>query len=73
MSTILGHLSTFQQAEDLFDDFLDQSGDVTILGVEYQRSRILKSLDPIAYRTALFDFIDGEGVDSDDLDGEPSV
>ena len=47
--------------------------DEIILGVEYDRSRILREIDPTAYRCGLHDFIDAEGIDSDDLDGEPSV
>lgn len=41
-----------------FDDCLDAEGDVEIGCCAFSRSRILKELDPIAYRTGLLDFND---------------
>lgn len=70
MSYLSNVVTTWQQAENLWDDFLDIGGDVTIAGIEFQRSRILREVDPIAYRCGLNDFLDGEGIDSDDLDGD---
>lgn len=64
---------TWAQAEESFDALLDEAGTVEIAGISFDRSRILREIDPTAYRCGLHDFIDAEGIDSDDLEGEPSV
>ena len=64
---------TWNEAEASFDDLLDCEGTIEIMGISFDRSRILREIDPIAYRSGLFDYIDAEGIDSDDLEGEPSV
>ena len=63
--------TTWREAEESFDEQLDNGGAVEIAGLDFWPSTILKECDPIAYRCYLYDFIDGEGVDSDDLEGEP--
>ena len=66
--------TSWEDAEQSFDDMLDESsGPVVIAGIEFRAAQVLKEVDPIAYRTSLFDYVDGEGIDSDDLDGEPSI
>ena len=65
--------ATWQDAEERYDELLDTEGPVEVSGLPFNRSRVLRELDPIAYRCGLFDFIDGEGWDSDELDGDPSV
>ena len=62
--------TTWEQAAESFDELLDEPGPVVILGVEYDRSRIVRTLDPINYRSELFNYVDSFGVDSDDLDGD---
>lgn len=64
---------TWAEAEESFDDFLDITEGVEIMGITFSRSRILREIDPTAYQTGLAEYIDAEGIDSDDLDGEPSV
>lgn len=46
--------------KEMFDEFLDEPGSIRIVGIDYDRSRILKEVDPIAYRETFFAFIDGE-------------
>ena len=54
---------------DLVDELLDMDGDVTIAGVTFSRSYILKRLDPIAYREILLDTVNAHIEDlQDDLD-----
>lgn len=63
-------METWQQAIDAFDDFLDSTeAEVVVFGMKFFPAQILKECDPIAYRCSLMDFIDSEGVDSDDLEG----
>lgn len=65
-------MKTWDDAVDQYDELLDSDGDVPVAGVSFSPSRILRELDPIAYRCGLFDFIDSEGIDSDDLTGDMS-
>lgn len=43
---------------DQFDEFLDESGIVSIAGYTYAPSYALESLDPVAYRCGLNDYAD---------------
>lgn len=63
-------MDTWNDAVDQYEEWLDADGDVLIAGISFSPSYILQELDPIAYRCGLFDFIDGEGIDSDDLTGD---
>lgn len=59
--------------EKLYDDMLDECyGPVTIAGLEYQHSEAQKSIDPIAYRCSVSDFIDSECQNDilEEVDGE---
>ncbi|MGV2479765.1 UNVERIFIED_CONTAM: hypothetical protein IGO34_23300 [Salmonella enterica subsp. enterica serovar Weltevreden] len=42
--------------EDRFDEMLDELYEsITVAGIEFEPSRILKECDPIAYRVYLYD------------------
>ena len=43
---------------DEYDSLLDESGPVTVAGLEFYPSRILGELDQIAYRCGLNDYVD---------------
>ena len=43
---------------DQYDEMLDESGEVFAGGVGFYPSRVLKNLDPIAYRCGLYDYVD---------------
>lgn len=46
---------------DMFDDFIDETSEkITILGMHYQPSRVLKEIDYIAYRRCFADWLDDE-------------
>lgn len=60
--------TNWTEAMDSFDDLLNSDDTVEIAGIEFYRSELLKKADPIAYRCGLLDYIDGCGVNSDDLD-----
>lgn len=53
-----------------FDEMLNEGGPVIIMGQEFDKARILREIDPISYRSNLFDYIDGCGIDSDNLQEE---
>lgn len=44
--------------EDDFDEVLDEGGAVVVGGCEFLPSRILRELDPVAYRCGLNDYVD---------------
>jgi len=54
--------------ESSFNEFLDEQGDVEILGMSYLKSTILKEVDPVAFRCCLADYVDGQEVE--EIDGE---
>ena len=59
-------LSTAESLEQAFCEAMDEEGPVTILGISFDRSTILKEMDPIAYDTELTNFFDAMGFDRDE-------
>ena len=53
---------------EMVDDIFDSEGDVEIGNLSFNRSQILRELDPIAYREAVNDYIDSmiEDLDPED-------
>ena len=43
----------------MYEEMLDCEGPVSVCGMKFDASRILKKLDPIAYRCGMNDFVDG--------------
>lgn len=63
-------LTTWTEAYEAYDDMLDETnGPVKIGELEYSTSRVLRVVDPIAYRVGLSDWLDSEGIDTDALEG----
>lgn len=60
----------YTEAIAAYDEALNGDGQVYIAGIEFTPSVVLYGIDPIAYRVGFFDWLDGEGIDSDDLDDE---
>tara|TARA_R100001510_G_C7649768_1_gene207238 strand:- start:1631 stop:1825 length:195 start_codon:yes stop_codon:yes gene_type:complete len=52
-------------AEEMYDEWLDSMGEVEVCGLTYCASRVLKEIDPIAYRCGFNDFLDAEGYEID--------
>jgi len=46
-----------------FDAMLDEHGPVVIDGITFDRSRILRELDPTGYRCGVLDYTDATGYD----------
>lgn len=55
----------YEVSEDDFDSYLDDEGSVTVCGIEFYPSDILKSCDTIAYRCAKSDY--ESNIDLDDV------
>lgn len=64
-------METYTEAIEAFNDLLDDLYGETKIGVvSIPASRVLRECDPIAYRCEFLDWLDGEGVDSDSLEGD---
>lgn len=48
---------------DAYDEALDSEGPVTVCGIGFYPSRILKELDPVAYRCGYNDWVDSDQCD----------
>ena len=63
---------TDYELEELYKDFIDETTPtITIWGMEYEASRVLLEVDPIAYRVGFSDWLDTLD-DCDDCEKNPS-
>ena len=60
-------IKTMEQAYEYYDSMLDSEGLVTVAGMIFYPSDVLKEMDPIAYRTNFNDYMDAIGIDTDEL------
>lgn len=66
-------IETWYDAEQAFDEMLDTNYPVIEIGyLIFSPSEVLFKCDPVAYRTGLLDWLDAEGIDTDELEGFPS-
>ena len=64
---------TVEDALERYDEMLDECYPVALPEFGgFDASRVLRALDPIAYRCGFYDWLDGEGIDSDTLTGDDS-
>lgn len=56
-------MSAREMVEEMVDEMLDMEGDVVIGGLSFSRSRIVKQLDPIAYRIMVKEYADSRILD----------
>ena len=49
---------TESQAEQIYDDMLDELYSIKIGSIDFRGSNILKQLDPIAYRCGFTEYLD---------------
>lgn len=64
-------MDTFEETHAAYADMLRECyGDVNVAGLNYDMARVLADVDPTAYRCGYLDYLDSEGIDSDDLTGE---
>ncbi len=61
-------IRTMEQLADAYADAIDQSTeDVVIAGMTFLPSRVLREVDPTAFRCGMLDYADAHGIDTDDL------
>lgn len=53
-----GPINTEEDMEINFQDLLDESEPVMLLGQAYSPARVLKLVDPVMYRQAFLDYLD---------------
>ena len=59
---------TDDELHEQYDEALDEEGAVTVAGMRFWPSGILKNMDEVAYRTGFNDWLDGQ--DYIEIDGE---
>lgn len=68
-----GHLMLLEITEgmltEMYDEMLDEHGEVRIGTLTYSASEVLKAVDPIAYRTGLSDYADSLIQDGYEVEG----
>ena len=57
---------TEQEAYEAYDEYLDEQPDVIIGSLSYAPSRVLKLVDPTAYRCGFSDFMDWNEIKEDE-------
>lgn len=56
-----GHEYTDDELDAMYAEWLDEfDGPVSVAGLTFDASRIIRELDPIAYRVGMTDFIDAK-------------
>ena len=63
------NITNTTDAYEMFDEYLDTLGDVSLGFLTYSASQVLLAVDPIAYRCEFNDWADSEGIDTDTLEG----
>lgn len=64
-------ITTMSEARQAYRDMIDEvTGDIRIGTIEFQPSRVLEELDPIAFRCGFVDWADAEGIDTDELEDD---
>lgn len=53
-----GNVYDEHEVEEMYREYLDDTGAITILGMDYYPSDVLRDVDPIAYRCGLSDYLD---------------
>lgn len=66
MDTGTEHWDTIEQALKAYDDYLDEIYPDQILNIP--AGRILREIDPIAYRVGFSDWLDSPEVSEDDME-----
>lgn len=67
-------MKTMSEAIEAYDESLDEiNGSFEIGYLTFDASRVLREMDPIAYRVGFFDWADAEDIDTDDLEDDADL
>ena len=62
---------TVSETVSAYDDMLDEIySPVSVGELVFDASRVLREMDPIAYKCGWIDWCDAEGIDTDDLEDD---
>ena len=68
------NITTMSEAIEAYDDMLNEIHEWPVIGgISFAPSDILRECDPIAYRVGFHDWIDAEGIDTDDLEDDEDL
>lgn len=63
---------TWDEAYAAYDEMINETHPaVTVAGISWEPARVLRTMDPTAYRTYFNDWADAAGIDTDELEGDP--
>lgn len=62
---------THDEMGEWFAEYLDSDGDVDVMGLTLQPSRIWQEVDPVAFRCGVSDYVDMLLTDGDIREGAP--
>ena len=54
------------QAREMFDEMLNEEGEIVIAGITFDRAYVLKEMDPVAYDTEFSNWADAMSYDFDE-------
>lgn len=58
---------TEYEVEKAYEEMMNECHEVVnIGGLEYEAGRVLRAIDPIAFRCGMIDWADGEGIEIED-------
>lgn len=67
-------MKTMSEAIAAYDEMLNEAnGSFEIGYLSFDASRVLRKVDPIAYRVGFFDWADAEDIDTDDLEDDAEL
>lgn len=67
-------MEKMSEAIAAYEDYLDEvAGPFEIGHLTFDASRVLRELDPIAYRVGFFDWADAEDIETDDLEDDADL
>lgn len=66
MNTEYTTMTEWEALDRFEEDLNDCYGDIDVCGMKYEPARVLKLVDPTAYRYAFLDFIDAECIQIED-------
>ncbi len=67
-------METMSEAIERYDDMLDEVIEPMNFGsFSLYPSRVLREVDPVAYRVGFHDYMDSEGIDTDDLEDDADL
>lgn len=62
--------STISESVDAYETMIDDCYPRVNIGLEWRASDVLRTMDPCAFKTGWIEWLDADGIDSDDLEDD---